>query len=509
MAIPFARVLVPVILGMLSGSARATSDVADRGFIQAPGEVRLKSPDNVIQNGLGRAIGQVGELYDNTPRVLTLDLTRDANDIWDRIRRGFGMPDLDSELVAEQQLFYLNRPAFLKKVFERGGRYLWHIVDELERRGMPTELALLPMVESSYNPMAYSRSHASGLWQFIPSTGRSYNLTQDSWVDERRDVIASTAAALDYLQTIYDMHGDWQLALASYNWGENAVGRAIQRNQSEGLPTDYSHLRMPDETRNYVPKLQALKNIVAQPELFHIELPYVPNSRHFVTIDTPAGIDLATAARLAEMPLDEFIALNPSHNRAAITGGSSLVVPVDRAEKFQLRLAEQLREGKRWRTHELQHGETLASVARAFGLSAADLSQLNGLNPASRIGPGYSLLVPDGVDPAGALDAARLVPRPAEATGLGLSLTASGIRSSVKTDVKPEGATKKDLKKKGAGKPGSKDATKGGVRGASKAKAPSANTTPNASRKPSAASATRNKSATPQSAGRKATERRN
>ncbi|PKO57661.1 MAG: lytic transglycosylase, partial [Betaproteobacteria bacterium HGW-Betaproteobacteria-19] len=163
--------------------------------------------------------------------MLTLDLTRDANDIWDRIRRGYGMPDLDSDLVAEQQLFYLNRPSFLKQVFLRGGRYLYYIVDELERRGMPTELALLPMVESSYNPLAYSRAHASGLWQFIPSTGRHYNLTQDTWVDERRDVIASTNAALDYLQTIYEMHGDWHLALASYNWGEGSVGRALQRNR--------------------------------------------------------------------------------------------------------------------------------------------------------------------------------------------------------------------------------------------------------------------------------------
>ena len=143
-----------------------------------------------------------------TARVLTLDLTRDANDIWDRIRRGFGMPDLDSQRVMDQQSFYLNRPRFLKQVFERGGRYLYYIVDELERRGMPTELALLPMVESSYNPMAYSRAHASGLWQFIPSTGKHYNLTQDHWVDERRDVIASTNAALDYLQRIYEMHGD-------------------------------------------------------------------------------------------------------------------------------------------------------------------------------------------------------------------------------------------------------------------------------------------------------------
>ncbi|ANQ85223.1 membrane-bound lytic murein transglycosylase D [Azoarcus olearius] len=356
-------------------------------------------PDSVEAGGLA------------PPRVLTLDLTRNANDIWDRIRRGFGMPDLETPLVAEQQLFYLNRPAFLKQVFARGGRYLYYIVDELERRGMPTELALLPMVESSYNPMAYSRAHASGLWQFIPSTGKNYNLTQDKWVDERRDVIASTSAALDYLQTIYEMHGDWHLALASYNWGEGAVGRAVQRNVDEGLPGEYARLRMPEETRNYVPKLQAIKNIVARPELFHIDLPYVPNEAHFVALEAPQGIDLATAARLAEMPIEEFVAFNPGFNRPVIAGtGQTLIVPVDRAAHVEMRLNEFQLAGKGWRTYELQPGERLAEVAQRYGLTLAQLQQINGLNAQSRTGPGYSLLVPDGIDPAGALQAARLLP---------------------------------------------------------------------------------------------------
>lgn len=399
-----------------------------------------------LRSGFRASQDQVFELDVPLPRVLTLDLTRNANDIWDRIRRGFGMPELDSELVAEQQLFYLNRPGFLKKVFERGGRYLYHIVDELERRGMPTELALLPMVESSYNPLAYSRARASGLWQFIPSTGRSYNLTQDKWVDERRDVIASTAAALDYLQTIYEMHGDWHLALASYNWGEGSVGRAIRRNEADGLPPEYRHLRMPDETRNYVPKLQALKNIVARPELFHFELPYVPNSRHFVTIDTPAGIDLATAAQFADMSLEEFIALNPGYNRPAIaTEGNSLVVPVDRAERFRLRLAEQGKAGKAWRTYELKRGETLAAVARKFKLSLNQLQRLNGLDARSRVSPGYSLLVPDGVDPDAALAVARLVPG-----AVGSPTRAASAPPAVK---KGAGRPTKKGVKKPAGKP--------------------------------------------------------
>ncbi len=344
-------------------------------------------------------------------RVLTLDLTRDANDIWDRIRRGFGMPDLDSARVMDQQAFYVNRPRFLKQVFERGGRYLYYIVDELERRGMPTELALLPMVESSYNPMAYSRAHASGLWQFIPSTGKHYNLTQDPWVDERRDVIASTNAALDYLQRIYDMHGDWHLALASYNWGEGAVQRALKRNAEDGLPQEYKHLRMPDETRNYVPKLQAIKNIVSQPELFHFELPYVANELHFVTVDAPVGVDLATAARLSEMPLNEFLALNPGFNRPAITTpGQTFIVPTDRAEQLQAGLAELDDDDRGWRMHVLEAGEALAAVAARHGLSTAELLKLNGLAAGSQPGAGYALLVPDGVDPDGALEVSGLLP---------------------------------------------------------------------------------------------------
>ena len=344
-------------------------------------------------------------------RILTLDLTRDANDIWDRIRRGFGMPDLDSDRVVDQQAFYLNRPRFLKQVFERGGRYLYYIVDELERRGMPTELALLPMVESSYNPMAYSRAHASGLWQFIPSTGKHYNLTQDPWVDERRDVIASTHAALDYLQRIYDMHGDWHLTLASYNWGEGAVQRALKRNAENGLPQEYQHLHMPEETRNYVPKLQAIKNIVGQPELFHFELPYVANELHFVSVDAPVGVDLATAARLSEMPLDEFLALNPGFNRPAITTpGQSFIVPTDRAEQLQAGLAQLDDDDRGWRMHELAAGETLPAVAARHGLSTAELLKLNGLAAGSQPGAGYALLVPDGVDPDGALEVIGLLP---------------------------------------------------------------------------------------------------
>jgi membrane-bound lytic murein transglycosylase D len=186
-------------------------------------------------------------------------------DLWGRIRAGFAMPELDTPLVAQKEKFYLDRPEYLQRMFDRGGRYLHHIVEEIEKRGMPTELALLPFVESAMNPVALSSAKAAGLWQFIPSTGKQYDLSQNWWVDNRRDVVQSTRAALDYLQTIYELHGnDWFLALASYNWGEGAVGRAIRKNKAQGKPGDYLSLSMPTETRHYIPKLIALKRIVMQ-----------------------------------------------------------------------------------------------------------------------------------------------------------------------------------------------------------------------------------------------------
>ncbi|NTV09320.1 MAG: transglycosylase SLT domain-containing protein [Zoogloea sp.] len=300
----------------------------------------------------------ISDLVPPQTRVPTIDLTAEPTDLWERIRRGFAMPDLNSDLVTDRQIYYINRPGELRRIVERGQRYLFYIVEELERRGMPTELALLPMVESAFNPMAYSRAHASGLWQFIPSTGKKYDLEQNGWIDERRDIIASTNAALDYLQTIYEMHGDWQLALASYNWGEGAVGRAIAKNRAAGLPTEYSYLNMPGETRYYVPKLQALKNIIARPELFGLSLPTIPNRPYFATVETKVGLDLPTAARLAETPIEEFVALNPGYKRPLTRGGiQSLVIPAAKMDAFMSNLASHDPSQTDWRSYDLQPGE--------------------------------------------------------------------------------------------------------------------------------------------------------
>ena len=324
----------------------------------------------------------------------------DSADLWGRIRAGFAMPPLNSRLVAEKERFYLQRPDYLQRMFSRGSRYLFHIVEELEKRGMPTELALLPFVESAMNPVALSHAQASGLWQFIPSTGRAYNLRQDWWVDNRRDVVKSTEAALDYLQKIYAMHGnDWFLALASYNWGEGAVGRAVRRNQARRLPTDYLSLDMPAETRHYVPKLIALKNILLRADELGVALPGLPNRAYFVTIEKTRPIDLKLAAQFAGMSVVEFVALNPAHNRPVIAASrnNEIKLPADRIDAF---MAAVERHGQAnhvfatWQPHTLKAGETLETLAQRGGIAVAELREANDLRAGQRILPGTRILAP-------------------------------------------------------------------------------------------------------------------
>ena len=338
------------------------------------------------------SIGSVVVTNPLAPR--TVDLTLRPDDIWDRIRTGFGIPNLESPIVAEQQAWYLAHPDYLRRAVDRSSLYLYHVVEELNKRGMPTELALLPFVESAYNPMAYSRSHASGMWQFIPGTGKTYKLKQDWWRDERRDVIASTDAALTYLKKIYEMHGDWPLALASYNWGEGSVKRAIEKNQAGGLPTDYLSLAMPDETRNYVPKLQALKNIIANPEAFGVTLPRIDNEPYFVAVERNRDIDLRTAARLANMTLEDFKALNPSFNRPVILGSSNtaLLVPADRAREFKNGLDSHVPLAT-WQAHIVTRKESIEKIAAFYGMTSAALREVNGLGPKARVRAGQALLV--------------------------------------------------------------------------------------------------------------------
>jgi membrane-bound lytic murein transglycosylase D len=307
------------------------------------------------------------------------------------------MTNLNDDLVLHYQQWYQNRPDAMRRMVERSRPYLHHIVQELEARGMPTEIALLPMVESSFNPMAYSRSHASGLWQFIPATGKRFNLEQNWWQDQRRDIVASTSAALEYLQTIYEMHGDWHLALASYNWGEGAVKRAIEKNTARGLATDYSSLTMPSETRHYVPKLQALKNIFGNAALMaQLGLPEIINRPYFATVETSRPMDVKTAARLANMRVDEFVALNPSHNRPVMKAETPVVLPAEKVATFQNNLENHDAPLTEWEAYTLKPGEKLDQLAPRFGIPLADLLHANGLQAKVRLGSGATLLVPAG-----------------------------------------------------------------------------------------------------------------
>lgn len=360
----------------------------------------------------------------------TVDLTVQPPDIWTRIRRSFAVPNIDTPLVKEWENFYASRPDYLRRSAERAGKYLYYIVEEIDQRGMPTELALLPFVESSYDPWALSRSQASGLWQFIPATGRGFNLKQDWWRDERRDPIASTKAAMDYLQYLFDFHGDWHLALASYNWGEGSVKRAMEKNAARGLPTDYLSLDMPDETRNYIPKLQAIKNIISDPEAYQISLPAIENQPYFVTITKSRNIDVKLAAQLAEMPLEEFKALNPSFNRGVILGSDepTLLLPADRIGIFEANLRAYNGALSSWHTHKLQRGETLASVAKKYGTSVATLRRANGLGSRSKIGAGDILMVPTGKQAEPTL-VASTGPTPMRASATGSRAAKANVRT--------------------------------------------------------------------------------
>jgi membrane-bound lytic murein transglycosylase D len=324
-------------------------------------------------------------------------------DLWDRIRAGFAMPDLVSPVVVQRQTWYAQRPEQLRIFVDRSRKYLFHIVEEVGRRGMPTELALLPMVESAYNPMAYSRAHASGLWQFIPSTGRNYNLDQNFWYDARRDILASTNAALDYLQSLYDMFGDWHLALAAYNMGENGVQRAIDRNRAQRKPTDYQSLPMPRETRGYVPSLQALKNIVANPAAAGVQLDPIPNAPYFVTVTLTRDIDLQVAARLAEMPVDELVSLNPGHNRPVVAADRSpqLILPSDRAEVFVQNLERHDKPLSSWQIHTFKAGDKLDRLAAEHGLSLERLRAINGIGPKGTVVVGQQIVLPQKGSSAG------------------------------------------------------------------------------------------------------------
>ena len=318
-------------------------------------------------------------------------------DLWDRIRRGYAMPNLASDLVQGREQWYLTRPDYIFRMTERSRKYLFHIVEELERRNMPSELALLPFIESAFNPQGVSSAKAAGLWQFMPATGKYFELKQNAFRDDRRDVLASTRAALDYLEKLHRRFGDWHLALAAYNWGEGSVGRAIAKNQKAGLPLGYLDLAMPDETRYYVPKLQAVKNIVTAPDSFSALLPLIENHPFFQTVSIKRDIDVALAAKLADVSMEDFKALNPSVNRPVImaAGTPQILLPWDNAAVFQRNLDAQTKgQLASWTVWIAPSTMNPAEAARRTGMSEAELRSINNIPPRVVITTGSTLLVP-------------------------------------------------------------------------------------------------------------------
>ena len=323
-------------------------------------------------------------------------LPEPAEDLWDRIVKGYAVPDIEGPLVDKWERWYAERPEYMARMIDRSRRYLYHIVNEIDQRGMPLDIALLPMIESAFNPTALSSARASGIWQFMPSTGRHYGLHQNFWFDSRRDVIAATDKALDYLKKLHGDFGDWQLALAAYNWGEGNVGRALKSNQARGLAAGYAALAMPDETRNYLPKLQAVKNIVREPERFGLVLADIPDAPYFAVVKVERKMDVKRAAELAELPEEEFLALNPQHNRPVMAGADAftILLPIDKAELFAAKLELHDQPLVSWQAYRMKEGETLREVAAKFGMSVETLRAINGIGQRARIATGHPLLVP-------------------------------------------------------------------------------------------------------------------
>ncbi len=319
-----------------------------------------------------------------------------VGDLFERMRSGFVLLDVDHATVEREVRWFASHPTYLDRTFKRGERYLYHIVNEIEARKMPLELALLPVVESAFNPVAYSRARASGLWQFIPGTGRRYDLKQNWYYDGRRDVLAATTAALDYLEFLAEeFDGDWLLAVAAYNCGEANIARAIKKNRAASKPTDFFSLKLPRETRAYVPKLLAMRRIVHDPAAQGLEFAPIANQPYFAQIDVGGQIDLHVAAELAELAPEEMLALNPAFNHWVTDpdGPHHLLVPVDHGPRFTEGIAA-LPPEKRVRVvyHHVRKGDTLGGIADKYGVSVAAIKTANKIR-GTLIRPGQDLLI--------------------------------------------------------------------------------------------------------------------
>ena len=318
-------------------------------------------------------------------------------DTWERIRNGFSLPDTEHKRITQELNWFNRHPEYMKRVVERAKPYLHYIIENVEQAGIPSEIALLPIVESAFQPFAYSHGRAAGIWQFIPSTGKRFGLKQNWWYDGRRDVYASTKAAINLLKRLNEQfNGDWMLALAAYNSGDGTVRKAIRRNKRRGKATDFFSLKLPKETRAYVPKLIALKMLVNHPETYNLQLEKIPDEPYFEQVELDSQIDLALAADLAGLPLDDLYRLNSGYNRwaTAPNGPYDLLIPVTHVEQFKNNLAELPAEKRvRWIRHRVKNGETLGTIAQKFHTSIRTIKRVNRIR-GNRIRAGRGLTIP-------------------------------------------------------------------------------------------------------------------
>ena len=324
------------------------------------------------------------------------DVYAPSSNLWIRIRDGFEMEPMNTPLEIEQVRWLSARPDYVHRSMARSSRYLFYIVQEVNARKMPTEIALLPFVESAFVTNAKSSAKAMGLWQFMPATGKDFRLTQNVFRDERRDVLQSTDAALDYLQRLYKQFGSWDLALAAYNWGEGNVSKAQKRNLAAGLPTDYLSLKMPNETRNYVPKLMAYRQIVLDPQAYGIVLPELENHPYFIAVDVGSDIDVDLVIKLAEIPSAEFHSLNPSFNKPVILSNANqqILLPFGHAEVFQENLKKYTLPLSSWTAVQVTKTESVDQAAKTLGVDADTLREINGIPKGMRIRSGSTVLIP-------------------------------------------------------------------------------------------------------------------
>jgi len=373
MRLPIAAIVLAVFLSGCASTGDWSSDT--------PTKANPKSSKATRVNLKSQSVSQVYAPSDN---------------LWIRIRDGFQMEPMNTPIEIEQVRWLSARPDYVNRSMTRSSRYLFYIVQEVNARNMPTEIALLPFVESAFVTNAKSSAKAMGLWQFMPATGKDFRLTQNVFRDERRDVLQSTDAALDYLQRLYNQFGSWELALAAYNWGAGNIAKAQKRNLAVGLPTNYESLTMPKETRNYVPKLMAYRQIVLDPQAYGIVLPELENHPYFVALDVDNDIDVALVIKLAEIPEEEFHNLNPSFNKPLILSNANqqILLPFAHAEIFQSNLKAYNKPLSTWTAVKVSKTESVDQLAKTLGVEVDALRSVNGIPRGMRVKAGSTVLVP-------------------------------------------------------------------------------------------------------------------